>query len=186
MTILLAICLGLGLAAASGFRTFLPLLVTSAALHFDLFGLEVHPSMQWLGSTSAIVALGAAAIVEILADLVPLLDNLLTLVGTVTGPVAGTILAWAAFSDLDPTWAALAGLIVGAPTAFAVASAQTGTRAASTVTTGGIANPAISASETGLSLGTSLVAILAPLLVVPLLGLIAWVGWRLTRRLRTR
>ncbi len=48
--------LGLGLAAATGLRTFLPLLLLSAAVHFELFGVVLNESMQWLGSTSALVA----------------------------------------------------------------------------------------------------------------------------------
>jgi hypothetical protein len=38
--------LGLGLAAASGMRTFLPLLMLSAAVHFELFGITVGESMS--------------------------------------------------------------------------------------------------------------------------------------------
>ena len=48
--------LGLGLAAASGMRTFLPLLMLSAAVHFELFGITVGESMRWIGSTGALVA----------------------------------------------------------------------------------------------------------------------------------
>ena len=57
--------LGLGLAAASGMRTFLPLLMLSAAVHFELFGITVGESMRWIGSTGALVALAIAAVVEL-------------------------------------------------------------------------------------------------------------------------
>ena len=90
--------LGLGLAAASGMRTFLPLLMLSAAVHFELFGITVGESMRWIGSTGALVALAIAAVVELGADLIPFVDNALSVIGNVTGPIAGVIAAWAAFS----------------------------------------------------------------------------------------
>ncbi len=159
--------LGLGLAAASGMRTFLPLLMLSAAVHFELFGITVGESMRWIGSTGALVALAIAAVVELGADLIPFVDNALSVIGNVTGPIAGVIAAWAAFSHLDPAMAALAGIIVGAPTALTFSAAQTGTRAVSTATTGGLANPVVSVIEDVLTFFTSLIAMILPLLIIP-------------------
>ncbi|OOL27154.1 hypothetical protein GQ85_40580, partial [Rhodococcus rhodochrous] len=99
-TWLLAALLGLGLAAATGLRTFLPLLMLGTAVHFGLFGIALNESMQWVGSTGALVALAIATVVEIGADLVPLVDNVLSAVATVVRPVAGALAAWAAFADL--------------------------------------------------------------------------------------
>ena len=90
-TWILAALLGLGLAAATGLRTFLPLLLLSAAVHFELFGVVLNESMQWLGSTSALVALAIATVVEVVADLVPLVDNALSAVGTVVPSVPSIV-----------------------------------------------------------------------------------------------
>lgn len=177
--------LGLGLAAASGMRTFLPLLMLSAAVKFELFGITLGESMRWVGSTGALVSLAVAAAVELSADLVPLVDNALSMIGNVTGPVAGALAAWAAFSHLDPAIAAVAGIIVGAPTALTFSAAQTGTRAVSTATTGGLANPVISVLEDVVAFVTSLVAMILPLLIIPLLAVLGWVGWRGLRRVRS-
>ena len=174
--------LGLGLAAASGMRTFLPLLMLSAAVHFELFGITVGESMRWIGSTGALVALAIAAVVELGADLIPFVDNALSVIGNVTGPIAGVIAAWAAFSHLDPAMAALAGIIVGAPTALTFSAAQTGTRAVSTATTGGLANPVVSVIEDVLTFFTSLIAMILPLLIIPLLAALLWFSWRGWRR----
>lgn len=179
--------LGLGLAAASGMRTFLPLLMMSAAVHFELFGITLGESMQWVGSTAALVTLAIAALIELTADLIPFVDNALSVIGNVTGPIAGAIAAWAAFSHLDPAVAAIAGIIVGAPTALTFSAAQTGTRAASTAATGGLANPIISIVEDVLTFVTSLIAMVLPILIIPLLALLlwfAWKGWRRIQRLR--
>ncbi|MEE2032587.1 DUF4126 domain-containing protein [Rhodococcus chondri] len=183
-TWLLAALLGLGLAAATGLRTFLPLLMLSAAVHFELFGITLGESMQWVGSTGALIALGIATVTEVLADLIPLVDNALSMVGTVTRPVAGAIATWAALSDLDPTWAAIAGIVIGAPTALAVSTTQTGVRAASTATTAGLGNPVLSVLDSAVSFVTSLIALVLPLLVIPVLALFGWLGYRGFRRLR--
>ncbi|ATQ31139.1 DUF4126 domain-containing protein [Rhodococcus ruber] len=187
-TWLLAALLGIGLAAATGLRTFLPLLMLGTAVHFGLFGIALNESMQWVGSTGALVALAIATVVEVGADLVPFVDNVLSAVATVVRPVAGALAAWAAFADLDPAMAALAGIVVGAPTAMAVSTVQTGTRAASTVTTAGLGNPALSLLDDLLSFVTSLIALVVPLLVVPLLAGFVWAvhrGYRRLSRLRT-
>lgn len=183
-TWLLAVLLGLGLAAATGLRTFLPLLMLSAAVHFELFGIVVGDSMQWVGSTAALTALAIATVTEVLADLIPLVDNALSLAGTVTRPIAGALVAWAAFSNLDPTWAAIAGIVVGAPTALAVSTAQTGTRAVSTATTAGVGNPVLSVIDSTVSFVTSLIALVLPLLVIPLLILFGWLGFKGYGRMR--
>lgn len=185
-TWILPALLGLGLAAASGFRTFLPLLMLSAAAHFELFGVHLNESFAWVGSTAALVTLAIAAGAELTADLVPFVDNVLSVIGTVTGPVAGAIAAGSVFTDLDPSTAAIAGLIVGAPTALAFSSAQTGLRAASSATTAGVANPLVSLIEDVLTFVLALLALLVPILVPVLLGLIVWGLWRLTRRFRAR
>ncbi|MEE2059792.1 DUF4126 domain-containing protein [Rhodococcus artemisiae] len=183
-TWLLAVLLGLGLAAATGLRTFLPLLMLSAAVHFELFGIVVGDSMQWVGSTAALIALAIATVAEVLADLIPLVDNALSLVGTVARPIAGALVAWAAFSELDPAWAAIAGIVVGAPTALAVSTAQTGTRAVSTATTAGVGNPVLSVIDSTASFVTSLIALVVPLLVIPLLILFGWLGFKGYARMR--
>lgn len=183
-TWLLATLLGLGLAAATGLRTFLPLLMLSAAVHFELFGIVVGDSMQWVGSTAALTALAIATVAEVLADLIPFVDNALSLAGTVTRPIAGALVAWAAFSNLDPTWAAIAGIVVGAPTALAVSTAQTGTRAVSTTTTAGAGNPVLSVVDSTVSFVTSLIALVLPLLIIPLLILFGWVGFKGYDRMR--
>ncbi|NLU62489.1 DUF4126 domain-containing protein [Rhodococcus sp. HNM0563] len=183
-TWLLAVLLGLGLAAATGLRTFLPLLMLSAAVHFELFGIVVGDSMSWVGSTAALTALTIATVTEVLADLIPFVDNALSLAGTVTRPIAGALVAWAALSNLDPAWAAIAGIVVGAPTALAVSTAQTGTRAVSTATTAGVGNPVLSVIDSVASFVTSLISLVLPLLVIPLLILFGWLGFKGYGRMR--
>ncbi len=178
--------LGLGLAAASGLRIFVPLLMAALAARFQLFGIELNESMAWLTSNAAIAALGVATVVEILADKVPVLDNALHAVGIVARPVAGAVAAGSVFAGLDPTTAAIAGVIVGAPTALAFGAAQSGTRAASTATTGGLGNPVLSVVEDVLAFVTVLIAFVIPLLIPVVLLLLLWAVWRLFRKVRPK
>lgn len=176
--------LGLGLAAASGLRIFVPMLMAALAARFQLFGIELNDSMAWLTSNAAIAALGVATVVEILADKIPVLDNALHAVGLVARPVAGAAVAGSMFAGLDPTTAAVAGIIVGAPTALAFGAAQGGARAASTATTGGLANPVLSVVEDVLAFLTVLIAFVLPLLIPVLLILLFWGVWTLFRRMK--
>ena len=171
-TWVLPVLLALGLAAASGLRIFVPLFMAAVAARFQLFGIELNDGMIWMTSNTAIAALGLATVIEIVSDKVPVLDNALHALGLVARPVAGAVVAGSMFAGLDPTAAAIAGIIVGAPTALAFGAAQGGARAASTLSTAGMANPVLSVVDDILSIGTVLVAFLMPILipVVVLIG----------------
>ena len=185
-TWVLPVLLGLGLASATGLRTFLPLLMLAIAARFGLFGVTLNEHLAWLGSLPAIAALGIAATVEFAGDKVPAIDHGLNVIGAFTRPIAGAIAAASVFAGLDPTTAAIAGIIVGAPTAFAFNAAQGGTRLASTATTGGLGNPVLSFIEDGLSFGMVLIAFLAPVVVPIVLIALAVLVFRLAKRLRER
>ena len=176
--------LGLGLASATGLRTFLPLLMLALAAKFELFDVRLIDQMEWLVSWPAITALATAAVAEFAGDKVPAVDHALNAVGYVTRPVAGAVAAGSVFWAMDPTAAAIAGIIVGAPAALAFNAVQTGARVGSTATTGGLGNPLVSLIEDLLAVLTVVVAFLAPVLVPVLLLVLAIVVFRLARRLR--
>ena len=69
------VALGIGLAAATGFRVFLPLLIAGLAAHFG--HLPLSENFTWLGSTPALITLGTAAAAEIVAYYVPGVDHAL-------------------------------------------------------------------------------------------------------------
>ncbi|CAL1690790.1 hypothetical protein MMB232_00924 [Brevundimonas subvibrioides] len=178
--------LGLGLASATGLRTFLPLLMLALAARFGLFGIDLNDQMAWLADWPAISALGIAAVVEFTGDKIPVVDHGLNVLGSSTRPVAGAVAAGSVFAGLDPTTAAIAGVIVGAPTAFAFNAAQGGARLTSTATTGGIGNPLLSLIEDVLSFATVMLAFLVPVLVPVLMVVLAVLVFRLAKRLRAR
>lgn len=176
--------LGLGLASATGLRTFLPLLMLALAAKFGWFGVRLIDQMEWLVSWPAIAALATATVAEFAGDKIPTVDHALNAIGYVTRPVAGAVAAGSVFWAVDPTAAAVAGIIVGAPAALAFNAAQTGARVGSTATTGGLGNPVVSLIEDVLAALTVIVAFLAPVVVPVLLIVLAIVVFRLARRLR--
>jgi hypothetical protein len=185
-TWILPALLGLGLAAAAGLRAFLPLLLLALAAKFQLFGIDLNDKAAWLSSDAALITLGLATALELAADKVPFLDHALSALGTITRPVAAVIAAGSVFAGVDPVIAAVAGVIIGAPTALAFHAAQSGTRVASTATTGGLLNPLVSLVEDVLAFATILIALAAPLLVPVVLLALLWLIWRLVKAVRRR
>jgi hypothetical protein len=180
-----ALLLGIGLAASSGLRTFLPLLLLSAAIKFHFLPSQLAPTFAWLGTDLALAALGIATVVETLGDKVPAIDHALDAVGTVSRPLAGALAAASVLNTGDPTTSVILGLVVGAPLALGVHTAKAGTRGASTATTMGLGNPVISVLEDVAALFLSGIALFVPLLVPLLLLLLGLILWKLVKAARS-
>src|SRR6185436_2255759 len=184
MQIVLSALLGLGLSASTGLNTFLPLLLLAASARFGIAGITLGEKFEWLTSDVAMIVLIIAVIIELIADKVPAIDHFLDTVGTFVRPIAGAVAAASVFTGIDPTVAALLGLIIGAPTSFGFHTLKAGTRVASSAATFGCANPIISLVEDILSLALSVLSIFAPLLVPVALVLLGVVLWQIVKRIR--
>ncbi|MEM8866766.1 MAG: DUF4126 domain-containing protein [Verrucomicrobiota bacterium] len=171
----IAIFAGVGLAAACGFRVFVPLFITSLAANMgmeaDLAGMgfnvqEVLGEHHWLGSDLATIALGVATALEIGSYYVPWIDNALDSIATPAAVLAGTLISGQMMPELmgDGSFKWIAATIMGGGTAGMVQGATVITRGASTATTGGVGNPAVSTAELGGSILTAGLAILIPIL----------------------
>jgi len=187
VNLLLTLCLGLGLSAACGFRVFIPPFAMSLAAMNEVLPLADH--WQWLGSPTAVITLGAATFVEVLAYFIPWVSNALDSVELVAAPIAGTLVTASSLSmlgDVSPVavWATAA--IAGGGTAEIVEGATAVTRLAAASTTGGLANPVLGLIELLSSAVLSILAILAPIFALILvIGLLVYC-WRRIRRLRLR
>ncbi len=161
---IISIFLGLGLAASVGFRIFVPLFALSLAAHFNI--IPLNESWQWVGGTTALVTLGFATIIEVLAYYIPWFDNLLDTIAVPLAAIAGTAVVVSTAVNLDPivTWSL--AIIAGGGTAAAVSSSTASTRAASTATTGGLANPIVSTLEVGSATALSGLAIFTPAIAI--------------------
>ncbi len=179
--IILSLALGVGLAAAVGFRVFLPLFIYGLAVHEGL--LSVSVGFEWASTTPALFMFAVAGTVEIIAYYVPLFDNALDGVAGPLAIAAGIGVTAAALGDAPPMLKWALALIAGGGIAAATQGASTVLRGVSTATTAGLANHLLSTGEIIGAIGLSLVAILLPyvaLMAVALLGVIAI--WVLRRR----
>jgi len=173
MNELMAILAGVGLAAACGFRVFVPLFIASLAANtgVDAFG-EVNfqqmlgEDFAWLGSTPVTIALGVATALEIGSYYIPWLDNALDSIASPAAVVAGTFISGAVMPELmgDGAFKWIVATIAGGGSAAVVQGASVITRGASTATTGGVGNPAVSTAELGGSVLTAGLAVLIPIL----------------------
>lgn len=173
--LILSMCLGVGLAASSGFRVFVPLFGMSLASYFGI--LPLGENWLWLGSTTALVILAVASIAESLSYLVPFVDNLLDTIAVPLAGMAGTIAMAGSLTDLNPamTWAL--AIVAGGGVATTVKATTAGARAVSTATTAGVANPVIGLAETGTAVGLSALAIFAPVVagIVAVIGIVVFI-----------
>ena len=162
MEIILALCLGVTLSAASGFRLFVPPLALSlAALYGDL---ELSSGFSWVGTYPTAIALGIATVVEILAYYIPVVDNLLDTVEIPTAVAIGTLLTAANLGDVNPLLQWSLAAIAGGGTAGIIETFTAMTRVASTGMTGGTGNFLVATAE---ALSSGVLSILA-LTILPL------------------
>jgi len=184
LDIAVSVALGIGLAAATGFRVFLPMLVLSIAANTG--HLALADSFAWIGTLPALILLGVASIVEILGYYIPGVDNLLDTLATPAALVAGTVISAAVITDLPPTVKWATAIIAGGGIAGLIQSTSALLRAKSTVLTGGLGNPVIATTELGGSLLVSILAIAAPLIALLLVVLFLWLALRFLLRLIRR
>lgn len=186
--ILLAVLLGLGLSASTGLNTFIPLLLLSAAARFHIAGIELGARFDWLSSDVAIIVLIVASIVEIIGDKIPAVDHFLDAIGTFVRPLAAIVATASVLTgaDVNPTVAAIVGIMIGAPTSLGFHTLKAGTRVASSAATLGCANPILSLIEDVISLSLSLLAIFVPMAVPIALALLVWLLWLVAKRIRRR
>ncbi len=163
---LLSIALGIGLAAATGFRIFVPLLVAGIAARAGIVPLT--DSFQWLAGTPALLMLGTAAAFEVLAYYTPGVDHLLDLVAGPAAIGAGVIASASVMADIPPAVMWPVAIIAGGGVAGLTKGTTALLRAKSGAMTAGLANPVVATVET---VGSTTIAILA--VAVPLLCLAA-------------
>jgi hypothetical protein len=179
--IFLSICLGIGLSAACGFRVFVPLFCLSVAAHLGADHVHLAKSFAWIASYPAMIAFGVATIVEITAYYVPWLDNALDSAAIPLATVAGIFVTASIVTDIDPFWRWTLALIAGGGIAASTQLATTKARVASSITTGGIANPVLATAEAASSTALSVLAVAWPIVafVLALLILAAgvWLMW---------
>jgi uncharacterized membrane protein len=153
--------LAYALTTTAGLRGFLTLFAASVAAHYHW----IHPSagFAWLGADGTVIVLGIFALLEIVADKVPAVDHALHAVSFAARPLAAAILVGGTVNTSNA--AELYGLMAaGALNSLVVHSSSAATRAASSATTFGLANPLISVAEDVLTVAGLVVSFAFPIL----------------------
>jgi len=169
----LSLLIGLGLAAACGFRVFVPLLIMSLASRAGVGHLTLGGNFAWIGSTPALIAFSAATLLEIAGYYIPWVDNLLDTVATPTAVVAGVLVTASSMTDVSPFLKWTLAVVAGGGTTAVFQGFTAMARHVSSFTTGGLGNPVLATAEAGGSALLSVLAITLPVLAFLLvLGLL--------------
>lgn len=168
--IILSIFIGIGLAAAVGFRIFIPFLITSIAAYTG--NLELSTYFSWIGTLPALVLFSIATVIEIFSYYIPWVDNFLDAISHPLAVFAGIILSGAVVTDFPPLIKWSLALIAGGGVAGTIHAATGMIRLKSSAVTGGTGNPMVSTAEAGGSISLSLIAIFIPAVAVIIVGII--------------
>ncbi|CAM3419047.1 DUF4126 domain-containing protein [Aequorivita lipolytica] len=182
--IIISIFLGIGLAAAVGFRIFLPLLILSLASFCEV--IPINENWQWIGSTTAVITMAVATFVEIVGYYIPWLDNLLDTIALPLATVAGTAVMVATVIDLNPVVTWTLAIIAGGGTAAVIKGNASAARLTSTTTTAGVANPIIATVETALAVLMAFASIFIPVLAFIFVLILLYILFKFYKKLRKK
>ncbi|PKN87441.1 MAG: DUF4126 domain-containing protein [Deltaproteobacteria bacterium HGW-Deltaproteobacteria-1] len=185
METIFPVAIGIGLAAACGFRVFVPLLILNLAA---LSGhLSLPDDFAWIGSAYATMAFATATIIEIVGYYIPLLDHVLDTIASPAAVIAGTVTTAAMITDISPFLKWTTALIAGGGIAGLVQASTVAVRAKSSLATAGTANPIFSTMELTGSVVVALLAVFVPILGLVLIGIFfIWVVRKILKRLFKR
>jgi|TARA_B110000263_G_scaffold180469_1_gene158063 hypothetical protein len=175
LPVILSLSLGLGLAAACGFRVFIPPLMMGLASRFDLY--ELEGSFVWVGETWAIGVFAMATLVEVGGYYIPWVDNLLDTIATPAAIIGGIFVTSASLEgEMDQSMQWMLAIIAGGSTAGVIQIGTVATRAVSTTTTGGLANPLISTLEALASIVCIILSLFLVVIIPLILVFLIWVA----------
>jgi len=173
--VIIALCMGIGLAAASGFRVFLPPFLLSIAVRADAINVDLTSTpFEYFDSNVAVILLGVATLVEFAGYYVPWVDNLLDSIASPAAVVAGTGMTALVLAETDPVIQWTLAIVAGGGVSGVVQGATVVTRGFSTMFTGGLANPVVSTGENIASIILSILAIVIAPLAAILVGILMY------------
>lgn len=177
---MLELATGSGLALAAGLNAWIPLLGLGLLSRYtDLVTLPA--AWAWLENGWVLGILAVLLSFEVVADKIPVVDSINDVVQTVVRPTAGGIAFGAGATSetttvTDPAAFVESGqwlpVLTGVVLALVVHATKAGARVVANTSTAGTAAPIVSATEDAGSVALSAMAVLLPLLVVPVLVLL--------------
>jgi len=173
--VIIALCMGIGLAAASGFRVFLPPFLLSIAVRADTINVDLTSTpFEYFDSNIAVILLGVATLVEFAGYYIPWVDNLLDSIASPAAVVAGTGMTALVLAETDPVIQWTLAIVAGGGVSGVVQGATVVTRGFSTMFTSGLANPVVSTGENIASIILSILAIIIAPLAAILVGILMY------------
>jgi hypothetical protein len=182
---------GLGLSAAAGLNAYIPILVIGLLGRFSDV-VTIPAEFSWMTNGWALAAVAVLLTAEVVLDKIPVVDHVNDAIQTFVRPAAGgaVFAASNAAGQLDASsfmrqhsWI---GWMLGIAVGLVVHSTKASVRPVVNGGTLGTGTPVVSAAEDAISLGMSLLAILAPVVALILLIILVYVAMRLIHRLRAR
>lgn len=180
---------GVGLSAAAGLNAYIPFLIVALIARFTHV-IDLPSGFGWVSSTWAIILCVILLAVDVVVDKIPALDSINDMLGTVIRPASGAVVfaatAAAAKEDHSPwmTSHPWVGLIGGAIVAGIFHTGKAAARPVANLSTAGLAAPVLSVGEDIAAVSMSLLAIFVPVLALVVLIAMAWVMWKLWRRVQ--
>ena len=175
-----------GLSASAGLNAYIPLLVVSLLAKFTSL-IELAEPWNTLESWWVIGVLAVLGTVEMVADKVPMVDDVNDAIQTFIRPVAGAILfatSAKTITDVNPVLSMICGLLVAGSVHAAKSLVA---RPVIEASTAGVGVPVVSTIEDVLATIISVLSVALPILMVILVFmLIWWVSWFFQRRRKSR
>ena len=186
VTVIMATLMGISLAAASGFRVFLPPFLLSLVARFnvvwfldiDLIGTQ----FEFFTSTLSIVVLGIATVAEFAAFYAPWVDSALDTIATPASILAGIAMTALVLEGSDPIIQWTIAIVAGGGVAATIQSTTVAIRGLSSTFTFGLGNSAVATGENVASVVLTLIAILIPFLSALFVLLIVALLLRMKRK----
>ncbi|HAX95743.1 MAG TPA: DUF4126 domain-containing protein [Prolixibacteraceae bacterium] len=173
---IVAVALGIGLSASTGFRVFIPLLIAGVAARMGV--LPLNESFLWISSNMALITFGVAALFEVAAYYIPFVDNLLDTIAMPLAIGGGTLLAASVLPIDEGFMRWITALIVGGGASAVVQGGTSALRLISSGTTAGIGNPIVSTGENAAAIGFPLMVILMPVVMTLILIFVVFLIFR--------
>ncbi len=175
-----------GLSASAGLNAYIPLLVVSLLAKFTSL-IELAEPWSALENWWVIGILAVLGTVEMVADKVPVVNDVNDAIQTFIRPVAGAILFAASaktITDVSPVLSMICGLLVAGSVHTAKSLVA---RPVIEASTAGVGVPLVSTLEDVLAAIVSVLSVALPILMVILVFLLIWcVSWFLQRRRKSR
>lgn len=177
---MLAALTGVGLSTAAGLNAFIPFLLVGMLDRFTTL-IDLAPSLEWISSWWAIGIAMVLLVADVVFDKVPGVDHVSDVIQTGVRPLMGGVMFAAASGAeqveqsqwwRDNPWVAV---VLGVALAGTVHAGKALSRPLVNAGTLGLGTPFVSAAEDASSATVSVVAILAPILVIGVLVVLGYV-----------